>query len=52
MRPQVLGQALVGRIRLGREDQVVELVLQANAASSGLGCSVDSRSVAHDIDIP
>jgi glutamine synthetase len=27
--PQVLGQALVGRVRLGRDDQVRHLVLQA-----------------------
>jgi hypothetical protein len=31
MRPQVLSQALVGRVRLGREDQVGQLVLQATA---------------------
>ena len=31
MRPQVLGQALVDRVRLGREDQAGQLVLQATA---------------------
>jgi hypothetical protein len=31
MSPQVLGQALVGRVRLGREDQVAQLVLQPTA---------------------
>src|SRR3984957_18276475 len=34
MSPQVLGQALVGRVRLGREDQVGQLVLQS-ATSHG-----------------
>jgi hypothetical protein len=29
MRPQVRGQALIGGIRLGREDQVGQLVFQA-----------------------
>src|SRR6516164_5460083 len=31
MSPQVLGQALVRRVRLGREDQVRQLALQATA---------------------
>jgi hypothetical protein len=31
MCPQVLGQALVGRVRLGREDRVGQLALQATA---------------------
>jgi hypothetical protein len=31
MRPQVLGQPLVGGVRLGREDQLGQLVLQAAA---------------------
>ena len=34
MSPQVLGQALVGRVRLERENQVAQLVLQASARSS------------------
>src|SRR5262245_39350248 len=35
MRSQVLGQALVGRVRLGREDQVGQLVLQPTAGQDG-----------------
>jgi hypothetical protein len=30
----VLGQALVGRVRLGRKDQIGQLVLQATSASN------------------
>src|SRR5262249_30157132 len=34
MNPQVLGQALVGRVGLGRENQIGQLVLQATAGHS------------------
>jgi len=40
MGPQVLGQALVGRVRPGREDQVGQLVLQA-AAGHGQSVPAD-----------
>ena len=40
MGPQVLGQALVGRVRLGREYQVGQLVLQA-ATSHGQAVPTD-----------
>jgi hypothetical protein len=40
MFPQVLGQPLVGRVRLGREDQVGQLVLQA-AAGHGQAVPAD-----------
>ena len=40
MGPQVLGQALVGRVRLGRENQAGQLVLQA-AAGHGQAVPAD-----------
>jgi transposase len=40
MGPQVLGQALIGRVRLGREDQVGQLALQA-AAGHGQAVPAD-----------
>jgi hypothetical protein len=43
MGPQVLGQALVGRARLGREDQAGQLVLQP-AAGHGQAVPADLPS--------
>jgi hypothetical protein len=47
MGPQVLGQALVGRVRLGRKDQIGQLVLQV-AASHGQAMPAD---LAHRVPV-
>jgi hypothetical protein len=45
MSPQVLGQALVGRVRLGREDQVGQLVLLPTPSHSQTLLADFSRQV-------